>query len=92
MNKDDIIRMAQIAGVRDDGHRFEFSEYKYLERFAELVRKDYSTTHAQIWLKRMDDAAIAERKRIVNMLKIQHEAAKGSHNYWLVAANLIDAD
>lgn len=38
MNQEDIIRMARIAGVRDDGHRFEFSEYKYLERFAELVR------------------------------------------------------
>lgn len=34
------IEMARIAGVRDDGHRFEFSEYKYLERFAELVRLD----------------------------------------------------
>ncbi len=34
---DDIVRMARIAGVRDDGQRFEFSEYKYLERFAALV-------------------------------------------------------
>lgn len=37
MTRDDIIRMAREAGVRDDGHRFEFSEYKYLERFAALV-------------------------------------------------------
>ena len=37
MTQDDIIRMARVAGVRDDGHRFEFSEYKYLERFANLV-------------------------------------------------------
>ena len=35
-----VIEMARIAGVRDDGHRFEFSEYKFLERFAELVRAD----------------------------------------------------
>lgn len=35
-----LIEMARIAGVRDDGYRFEFSEYKYLERFAELVRAD----------------------------------------------------
>ena len=34
------IEMAREAGVRDDGHRFEFSEYKYLERFAVLVRAD----------------------------------------------------
>ena len=37
MTQDDIIRMARVAGVRDDGHRFEFSEYKYLQRFAALV-------------------------------------------------------
>jgi hypothetical protein len=38
------------------------------------------------------DGVIAERKRIVNMLMIQHEAAKDKHNYWLVAANLIQAE
>ena len=37
MTKNDIIRIARVAGVRDDGHRFEFSEYKYLEHFANLV-------------------------------------------------------
>jgi hypothetical protein len=37
MTKDDIMKLARVAGVRDDGHRFEFSEYKYLERFADLV-------------------------------------------------------
>jgi hypothetical protein len=37
MTRDNIIRMARVAGVRDDGHRFEFSEYKYLEHFAALV-------------------------------------------------------
>jgi hypothetical protein len=35
---------------------------------------------------------MAERQRIVNLLMIQHEAAKGSHNYWHVAAQLIQAD
>jgi hypothetical protein len=35
-----IIEMARVAGVRDDGHRFEFSEYKYLELFVALVRAD----------------------------------------------------
>jgi len=37
MTADDIIRMARVAGVHDDGYRFEFSKYKYLERFANLV-------------------------------------------------------
>jgi hypothetical protein len=36
MNQE-LIEMARQAGVRDDEHRFEFSEYKYLERFAALV-------------------------------------------------------
>jgi hypothetical protein len=39
------------------------------------------------------EAAVrAERQRIVNLLMIQHEAAKGAHNYWHVAAQLIQAD
>ena len=37
MTKDEIIEMARQAGVRDDEHTFEFSQYKYLERFAKLV-------------------------------------------------------
>ena len=36
MNQE-LIDMARRAGVRDDEHRFEFSEYKYLEAFAALV-------------------------------------------------------
>lgn len=39
-----------------------------------------------------EDGVMAERQRIVNLLMIQHEAAKGSHNYWHVAANLVQAD
>jgi hypothetical protein len=37
MTQDEIIEMARLAGVRDDEHIFEFSQYKYLERFAKLV-------------------------------------------------------
>ena len=37
MTKEDIIELARQAGVRDDEHTFEFSQYKYLERFATLV-------------------------------------------------------
>ncbi len=33
MTKDEIIKLAREAGVRDDGYRFEFSEFRYLERF-----------------------------------------------------------
>ena len=37
MTKEEIIELARRAGVRDDEHTFEFSQYKYLERFAKLV-------------------------------------------------------
>ena len=39
-----------------------------------------------------EDGVLAERKRIVDLLILQHEAAKGAHNYWQVAANLVQAD
>jgi hypothetical protein len=38
------------------------------------------------------EGVMAERQRIVNLLMLQHEAAKDRHNYWLVAANLVQAD
>lgn len=38
------------------------------------------------------EGVMAERKRIVDLFMIQHEMAKGAHNYWQVAANLIQAD
>lgn len=44
------------------------------------------------WRDRLDSAVLAERKRIVDLLMIQHEMTKGTHNYWQVAANLIQAD
>lgn len=39
MNREDIIRMARIAGARDDGNRFEF-ELRDLEFLAALIRVD----------------------------------------------------
>ena len=44
------------------------------------------------WRDRLKAAVLAERKRIVDLFMIQHEAAKGAHNYWQVAANLVQAD
>ena len=43
-----IIEMARVAGVRDDGHRFEFSEYKYLELFVALIRADEREACAKV--------------------------------------------
>jgi len=39
-----------------------------------------------------NQGVMAERNRIINLLMIQHEAAKDRHNYWKVAAELIQAD
>ena len=44
------------------------------------------------WRDRLEAAVLAERKRIVDLFMIQHEMAKGAHNYWQVAANLVQAD
>jgi len=43
-----IIEMARQAGVRDDEHIFEFSQYKYLEAFARLVAEKERETCANI--------------------------------------------
>jgi len=37
MTQDEIIEMARQAGVNDDEITFEFSQYRHLERFAELI-------------------------------------------------------
>jgi hypothetical protein len=37
MMQDETIELARQAGVRDDENIFEFSQYKYLKRFAKLV-------------------------------------------------------
>jgi hypothetical protein len=64
-----IIEIARQAGVRDDGHRFEFSELKYLEQFAKLVvanidPKSFMTYHegyeAGVAHEREECAAVCE--------------------------------
>ena len=64
MNREDIIRMAREAEFPAANYPALVSDndWEALERFAELVRKDYSFTHAQLWLKRFDDAVRAERE------------------------------
>lgn len=44
------------------------------------------------WTEYERSIAKQEQQRIVNLLMIQHEMAKGAHNYWHVAAQLIQAD
>jgi len=58
-----------------------------------LLKHEQAVIEVMRELHEAKDAAIrAERQRIVNLLMIQHEAAKEAHNYWHVAANLIQAE
>lgn len=58
-----------------------------------VATNDTSQERVDETAKQRHEAAVrAERQRIVNLLMVQHEAAKGSHNYWHVAANLIKAE
>jgi len=59
MKREDIIRMAHEADREWDCDR---DMYEWLEWFAKLVRNDYSNKHAQLWLKRIDEAVKAERE------------------------------
>ena len=61
MTKEEMIELARQAGVRDDEHTFEFSQYKYLERFAVLVaqhERDAFTAHAMTSAEKAIDVAI----------------------------------
>ncbi len=67
MSKDDIIRMALESGMivyegDQDRVLFEGGIVECLTRFAKLIRNDYSNKHAQLWLKRIDEAVKAERE------------------------------
>lgn len=48
------------------------------------------TVEAMKWA--VEAAKAEERVNIINLMMIQHEAAAGRHNYWHVAANLIEAE
>jgi hypothetical protein len=77
MNREDIIRMAREAGynaqisnehfgsicyISQDNPDSTTEKFNRLERFATLVRKDYSFTHANIWLDRIHKATLEERE------------------------------
>ena len=68
MTKDEIIEMVNPVGSKSysppptrsvAGVSMTFAQ---LEAFAKLVRNDYSNKHAQLWLKRIDEAVKEERE------------------------------
>ena len=88
MTKDDIIKLAREAGPLISTP-FDV----WCERFANLVAAHKAEIiTAEAYRCGYEAGVVGERKRIVNLLMIQHEAAKGAHNYWHVAAQLIQAD
>ena len=64
MEREQIIQWAREAGLEEMWELTpRFTER--LEAFAKLVRNDYSNKHAQLWLRRIDEAVTAERERII---------------------------
>ena len=58
-----------------------------------MLKHELAVIEVMRELHEAKDAAVrVERERIVNLLMIQHEAANGAHNYWHVAAQLIQTD
>jgi hypothetical protein len=52
------------VGLEPDLSTHTTITHNELAKFAELVKDDYSKRHAQLWLKRIDDAVKAEREAI----------------------------
>jgi len=90
MTKDEIIELARHAGVRDDEHIFEFSQYKYLEAFAELVAEHEREACAKIC-----DLAMLRNKEAINELENYEHIAKcfieGAMNQLVKTAKAIRA-
>ena len=89
MDREDIIKMVLEAhGPITD--KWWDMDVAALKRFAALVAKQYSSKHASLWLKRIDEAVKAEREACAKVL--DDMAAQDRHtNYYVVAANAIRA-
>lgn len=59
-----VIEMAREAGlhIATDVNWMPIISLEHAERFAEIVRKDYSTTHANLWLDRIHKFMLEERE------------------------------
>lgn len=85
-SRTDVLSMAREAGLYDCivFGRIE-SKDTVIERFAALVSKqERGLGFNQGYKQAIKDCVV--------LLMIQHEMANGAHNYWHVAANLIQAE
>jgi len=66
MTREEVIAMAREAGFTvgpsRDGPDDVWGVASTLERFAKLVRSDYSNKHSEFWLKQIDKAVNGERE------------------------------
>lgn len=62
------------------------------QKFTGVAEQKFYSANPPLCSGSYVEGVMAERQRIVNLLMIQHEMAKGAHNYWHVAAQLIQAD
>ena len=74
-----IIEIARQAGVRDDGHRFEFSELKYLEQFAKLVVANIDPKSFMSYHEGHEVGAAHEREQCAKM--VDHILKEGGGTY-----------
>ena len=75
MTREDIIRMAQEAGC-------DIAWANSLERFAKLVRDDYSNKHANLWLDRCHKFMLDEREACA---KVCEDLDLSQDSTWQVA-------
>ena len=73
-----VLEMAKESGVLASYQ----GEPELLERFAELVRKDYSTTHAQLWLDRIHKFMLEERKACEDLHDHEDVLAPVGNSAW----------
>ena len=79
MTRDDIIRMARVAGCHDNGEEFRFVELHYLERFAHLVYESVFRD-ANIAASRtiLDAAVLEEREACAKVCDLMEQQAEGT--------------
>jgi two-component SAPR family response regulator len=63
MNTIEMLREVGFAALGQGSPAFE-----KFERLVKLVRDDYSNKHAQLWLKRIDEAVKAEREALLDLV------------------------
>jgi hypothetical protein len=77
MDREDIISMAKEVWFAGDV--YIGPNHESLEQFAELVRNDYSSKHANLWLRRIDEAVKAEREACAKVCEWLGASTNGTY-------------